>query len=90
MARPSLAPICGGDALEHLAWHGVVERERHDGLAAGFGASDLGGGDVDAGLAETGADGADHARAVGVAEERHVRRGLDVDGGVPHLDQPLA
>ena len=51
--------------------------------------ADLHAGDVDAGLAEDPADGADHAGPVGVAEEREVLGGLDVDVVAVDLDEPL-
>ena len=42
------------------------------------------------GVAEDLADGADHAGAVLVGEEREVLGGLEVDHEVVDLDQPLA
>ena len=58
-------------------------------MAALVVAADLHAGDVDAGLAEDAADGADHARPVLVAEERQVLGRLDVDVVAVDLDEPL-
>ena len=53
-------------------------------------AADGGGDDVDAGLAERGADAADHPRLVAVAEDRQVRLELDVEARAPGLEQVRA
>ena len=55
-------------------------------LAARLGA-DRGGDDVDAVLAEGGADTADHARLVGVAEDRQVLGEGDVEALAPDADE---
>ena len=67
-----------------------VDRQRDQGVAALGVAGDLHAGDVDAGVAEDPADGADHAGAVLVGEERQVVGRLDVDVEAVDLDEPLA
>ena len=59
-------------------------------MAALLVAGDLHAGDVDAGVAEDLADGADHAGAVLVGEEREVVGRLEVDVEAVDLDDPLA
>ena len=66
-----------------------VDRQRDQGLTALGVAGDLHAGDVDAGVAEDLADGADHAGAVLVGEEREVLGRLEVDVEVVDLDEPL-
>ena len=78
------------DLGEHLGRDRRVDRERDQRLAALGVAGDLHAGDVDAGLAEDAADGADHAGAVVVGEEGEVLGGLEVDVVAVDLDQPLA
>ena len=63
----SLAPMLGGDVGEHTGRDGGVDGEHDERLAALGVARDLHAGDVDAGVAEQAADGADDAGAVGVA-----------------------
>ena len=58
---------------------GGVDREDHQRLASLLRPRDGHVRDVDAGVAEHGADAADHPRLVGVADEDHVRRDLEVD-----------
>src|SRR3954453_12505231 len=68
-----------GDVVQQLRGDPAVDGDRHQRLAATGGAADLGTGDVDTGLAERRADGADHAGAVGVDEEQQVARQVQVD-----------
>src|SRR3954470_6496868 len=75
LARPDPA----GDVAEQLHLHLAVDRDGHQRLATAGGAADLGAGDVDPGLAEGGADGADDPGTVDVDEEEEVARQVQVD-----------
>src|SRR5262245_35756429 len=70
---------CSQDAVDEIGRRGRVDRERHECLSALRLAGDGHVGDVDTCFPEHRPDAADHARHVLVAEERHVRRELDVD-----------
>ena len=91
--KPSVAAISIDQRLRHRR----VGGDRHHGdvvaaaVLAGRRAPDRGLGDVDPVLAEGGADAADHAGQVGVAEEREVRVvELEVEALAPGLEQVRA
>src|SRR3712207_3874217 len=67
-----------GDVPEQVGRHGAVHGHGHERLPAAGGAADLRAGDVDAGLAQGRAHGADDARAVRVDEEEQVARQVEV------------
>ncbi len=79
-SRPAIASI-------DVVGHRRVGGQRHDGLRRGVLGADRGGDDVDAVLAEGGADAADHPGLVGVAEDREVLGERQVEALAPDADQ---
>src|SRR5690348_12489899 len=87
------------DALDGLRRHGVVQREDHEGFAArlvtaasrqlGGDGADVHMADVDAGIAEDGADAADHAGTVEVLADEDVAGGGEVGDVLVHADDAL-
>src|ERR1022692_1721266 len=80
----------GDDLADDLARHLRIGRDDHRGkslLVMVGRVADGGRGDVDPVRAKDSADATDHARQVGVAKDRHMRRQLDRQTPALHLDK---
>ena len=79
--------LVGGDFGEGGGWGEGVEVEDADGVAAGGGAADGHLGDVDAVIAEDGADGADDAGHVVVREDEQVAVEIGFEAEIAEADE---
>ena len=82
-------PAAASQATEHVTGDRTIRGEKHQRSAAPRGLTDGHVRDADPGVAESGADDADHARTVVVADDEQVRGEGQLDGVIVDHDDPL-